>query len=178
MPSLTRTARLGLLAALLAALAGCASVVAPPAPALERGARWSVLPIRNDTETALAGQRAGAIVDSVLRAHGLAELVVPPAPHADALAEDDGAQALEQALAWAREQKVRYAVTGTVTEWRYKVGVDGEPAVGLTLQLLEVESGRVLWSASGGRSGFSRESLAGVAQDLVQKLTAPLSALR
>lgn len=167
-----------LLALLVLTLASCATVVAPPAPPLDRGAAWAVLPIRNDTETALAGNRAAAIVDSVLRAQGLARLTEAPGVRAEALAETVDDQALEHALAWARGERIRYGITGTVTEWRYKVGVDGEPAVGLTLQVLDIDSGKVLWSASGGRSGFSRESLSGVAQDLVQKLVAPLAAVR
>jgi hypothetical protein len=160
-----------------AALVACSSVIAPAPPPLQSGAPWSVLTIRNDTETPLAGNRAVAIVDSVLRAQGMNNLVVAPAAaHGEVLAEASDEQALAKSLAWARTQKIRYGITGTVTEWRYKAGVDGEPVVGLTLQLLDVESGKVLWSASGGRSGFSRESLAAVAQELVQKLTQPLAA--
>ena len=162
-----------------AGLGGCSSVVAPPLPPLESGASWSVLTIRNDTETPLAGNRAVAIVDSVLRAKGMINLVVAPAAaRGEVLTEASDEQALAKSLAWARTQKVRYGITGSVTEWRYKAGVDGEPVVGLTLQLLDVESGKVLWSASGGLSGFSRESLAAVAQDLVQKLTQPLASAR
>jgi hypothetical protein len=71
---------------------------------------------------------------------------------------------------------MRYAVTGTVDEWRYKVGVDGEPAVGFTLQVLDVPTGRVLWSAAGGRTGWSREALSAVAHQLLTRLSAPLVA--
>jgi polysaccharide biosynthesis protein PelC len=160
-------------------LGACSTVNAPPAPSLESGARWSVLAMRNDTETPLAGNRAIAIVDSVLRAQGISNLVVAPAAvRGDVLTDASDEQSLTKALAWARNEKIRYGIAGTVTEWRYKVGVDGEPAVGLTLQLLDIESGKVLWSASGGRSGFSRESLAGVAQELVQKLSQPLASAR
>ena len=66
----------------------------------------------------------------------------------------------------------RHALVGAVDEWRYKVGVDGEPAVGLALQVLDLQSGNVVWSAVGARSGWSRESLAGVAQKLVRDLLA------
>jgi hypothetical protein len=160
-------------------LGACSTVIAPPAPSFETGARWSVLAMRNDTETPLAGNRAVAIVDSVLRAHGMVNLVVAPAAvRTDVLTETSDDLALTKSLAWARTEKIRYGITGTVTEWRYKVGVDGEPAVGLTLQVVEIESGKTLWSASGGRSGFSRESLAAVAQDLVQKLSQPLAGVR
>jgi len=57
-----------------------------------------------------------------------------------------------------------------VEEWRYKVGVDGEPAAGVTLQILDVATGDILWSGSGGQSGWSREALSAVAQKLIRKL--------
>jgi hypothetical protein len=63
-------------------------------------------------------------------------------------------------------------VGGSVEEWRYKVGVDGEPAVGLTLAITDLDSGAVVYSASGGKSGWSREALSAVAQKLMRELLA------
>jgi len=77
-----------------------------------------------------------------------------------------------EALKWAREQGIRYALTGAVDEWRYKVGVDGEPAVGLALRIVDVQSGQVVWSSVGAKSGWSRDSLAGVAQKLMRAMFA------
>ena len=50
------------------------------------------------------------------------------------------------------------------------MGVDGEPAVGLTLQIIDVATGDTLWSGSGGKSGWSREALSAVAQQLMRRL--------
>jgi nucleotide-binding universal stress UspA family protein len=80
----------------------------------------------------------------------------------------------DAALAWARGAGARYAVAGAVDEWRYKVGIDGEPAVGLTLQVIDVASGDVLWSGAGGKTGWSREALSGVAQKLIRQLLLPV----
>ena len=44
---------------------------------------------------------------------------------------------------------------GAVDEWRYKVGVDGEPAAGVTLQIIDVASGDILWSGGVGTQGWS-----------------------
>jgi TolB-like protein len=162
------------LAALLAT--ACTTIDVAPAAGLDRTMRWAVLPLANHTETPLAGQRAAAIVEGVLRARGIPDLVRPPASlGAESLFEPQDAQATEKGLAWTRTNGVRYAVTGTVSEWRYKVGVDGEPAVGLTLQVVDLATNKVVWSASGGRSGWSREALSAVAQKLVRDLTAPLA---
>lgn len=159
-------------------LAACSTVDIAPRVELDHGARWAVLPLTNHTETPGAGQRAAAVVEGVLRARGIGDVQTAPAAlSAEALFEaaDVQAQVQDKALAWARANGARYAVSGSVTEWRYKVGVDGEPAVGVTLQVTELASGRVLWSATGARSGWSREALAAVAQKLVRDLTAPLA---
>ncbi|MNP78015.1 hypothetical protein D3C76_1755480 [compost metagenome] len=65
-------------------------------------------------------------------------------------------------------------LTGSVEEWQYKSGLDGEPAVGISLRVVEVSSGRVLWSKSGARAGWSRESLAGTAQQVIETLVSAL----
>lgn len=182
LPFLPMTRRLRALTALgaFALLAGCSSLEQGRAPTLERGATWVVLPFANHTETPLAGQRAEAIAQALLHAQGVGTVQRAPAAAAqDPLFGGNEATRQEEALAWAREQQVRYALAGSVEEWRYKVGVDGEPAAGVTLQIVDVPSGAVLWSGSGGQSGWSREALAAVGHKLIRKLLGSgLSSLR
>lgn len=166
-----------LLASLTWLAAACTTIDLAATAELDRNARWVMLPLANHTETPGAGQRASAVVEGVLRTRGIGNLQgAPAALSAELLFESADAQASMQdkALAWARASGARYAVAGSVTEWRYKVGVDGEPAVGLALQVIDLTTGRVLWSATGARSGWSREALTAVAQKLVRDLTAPL----
>lgn len=158
-------------AGLLALLSGCTTLDRGAPPALEKSATWVVLPFANHTETPLAGQRAEAIAGSLLQARTGGTVLRPPAgSQQEALFDAGDQRRQEEALAWAREQQARYALTGSVEEWRYKVGVDGEPAVGVSLRIVEVATGRVLWAGSGGKSGWSREALAGVAHKLVREL--------
>lgn len=82
----------------------------------------------------------------------------------------DDQERLATALDWARRQKLDYVISGSVEEWQYKNGLDGEPAVGISLRVLEPATGRVLWSSSGARAGWSRESLAGAAQKVLGEL--------
>ena len=77
---------------------------------------------------------------------------------------------MAEATNWAKQQGVRYALTGNVDEWRYKVGIDGEPAVGITLQLLDVQSGAVVWSGVAAGTGWSRDGLSAVAQKLIKEM--------
>ena len=158
-------------ALLLAALAACSTIDRGKAPALQANADWTVLPFANHTETPMAGSRAESVAEALLHARGVGRLKrYTSNTQAEALFDAADTKRQEQALAWAREQGVRYALGGTVDEWRYKVGVDGEPAAGITLQIIDVQSGEILWSGAGGKSGWSREALSAVAQKLIREL--------
>ena len=157
------------LAALL--LPACSTTSVTGTGALTAQARWALLPVVNNTETPQAGLSAETLVEHHLLARGLPQLQRYPATLTrDSLFEPNERKLAEDALKWAREQGARYAVGGSVEEWRYKVGVDGEPAAGITLQIIDVQSGDILWSGAGGKSGWSREALSAVAQKLIREL--------
>ena len=155
----------------IALLAACSTIDRGQPPQLDAKASWVVLPFANHTETPLAGSRAEAIAAAVLHAQGIGSVRrAPDAAVQEALfsAADNSRQ--EDALAWARDNRIRYALAGAVEEWRYKVGVDGEPAAGVTLQIIDVQTGELLWSGTGGKSGWSREALSAVAHKLIRSL--------
>lgn len=163
---------LAVLAGLLALLAGCSTLNSNRGPQLGLGARWILLPSINNTETPQAGGRLDSITASLLRVHGVGDLSMYPASSqpGDGLFEAADRRTQEAALAWARKQGAHYAVAGAVEEWRYKVGLDGEPAVGVSLSVIDLGSGQVIWSGSGARTGWSREAASAVAQKLVAEL--------
>ena len=163
------------LAASMLVLGACSSIRQTSAPTLAAHDAIAVAPIANFTETPAAGGSAAAIAANVLRANGLTDVRIVPADGTtnamfDTAERDTG----ERGLAWARDQHVRYVLSGAVEEWRYKVGVDGEPVAGVTFELIDVDSGQVVWSAAGTRSGWSRSSLSGVATSLIGGLLSPL----
>lgn len=163
------------MAALAAAavLAGCAGIQHSHSPAMACTEKWVVLPIRNYSETPQAGQSAARMVENALRSRGLGDLQHYPSVLDDSLGEFGVSQGqYERALDWARGQRARYGVTGSVTEWRYKSGMDGEPAVGMTLEVVDVETGKGIWSAGGARTGWSSSPLSGVGLELVRRLLA------
>jgi hypothetical protein len=132
---------------------------------------WAMLPFINNTETPYAAERAEAITQSLMYARGFQKLtMVQTDLKEEDMLPDRGTKRYRQGLEWARKQGIHYAITGTVTEWRYKVGLDGEPVVGMTLMVMELPEGKVLWSGSGGRSGWSRDAVSSVAQQLLQSL--------
>lgn len=132
---------------------------------------WALLPFINNTETPYAAERAEAITQALLYAGGVQKVTMPPLElKEEEILPDRGTGRYRQGLEWAKKQGIRYAVTGTVTEWRYKVGLDGEPVAGMTMMVLELPEGKVLWSGSAGRSGWSRSAVSSVAQQLLQEL--------
>jgi hypothetical protein len=150
---------------LLAALwlAGCATTQfnSAPSPHPDRLAAWCVLAPINNTSTPYAGERVQQQLAALLGARGLAHvLLAPAATSGGPLPIDNGATGQRRGLAWARHHGARYALLGSVDEWQYKIGLDGQPAVGVTLRLLDLESGKVIWSGAASASGGSREGLA------------------
>jgi len=152
-------------------LAACSVMDHAPGEVMARNAKWALLPVANHTEVPQAGLRAEAIAETLLRARGVSSLVrYPPALNPETLFDPAERKLQVDAQKWARDSGARYALTGAVDEWRYKVGIDGEPAVGLALQVIDLQSGNVVWSAVGARSGWSREALSAVAQKLIREL--------
>ena len=112
-------------------LGACGSIRQAGSPAIESKDSVAVVTMANFTETPAAGSSAAAIAANALRQNGFADVRLAPVD-ASANAMFDTAQRDigEKKLAWAREQRVKYVLTGAVEEWRYKVGVDGEPVRG------------------------------------------------
>jgi polysaccharide biosynthesis protein PelC len=167
---------LGLATVCVLAMAACASVDSTTAPALSAANGVAVLPLANFTETPDAGRAAQAVAANTLRNLGYTTVATMASTENGASFDAATQPNLEQGLDWARDQHAKYVLTGAVEEWRYKVGVDGEPVVTLSFELRELPSGRVVWSATGSRTGWSRSGLGSNAQTLVGKLLAPLAA--
>jgi len=152
--------------------AGCGTVtrVHGPTPLAARS-RWVVLPVTNLADTVQAGERIEAMLDTVLRQRGVGSLDRYPASKEDEvhLLLSDRAR-YDSALSWARSQHYDYGVTGTVEEWRYKAGNESEPAVGLTLTVIELGDNKVVWSGSGAQVGSSFQNTSGVALTLLATL--------
>ena len=142
-----------------------------PSSPLPRQSRWVVLPVVNLAEAPLAGEKVESLLDNALRLHGLKDLrrLSLSGTQADDLLLNDQRR-YDLALESALKGGAGFAVTGSVQEWRYKTGLDGEPAVGITLQVVELPSGRILWTASGAKTGWGYANVSGTAQKLIAEL--------
>lgn len=150
-------------------LAGCSVMQSQPGSTVARDARIAVLPLVNLSQTPQAGDRAASVLAALLRAGGSNEVTLYLPDDRNPLLYESS-ERLQNALNTARNEGAEYLFTGTVEEWRYKSGLDGEPAVGVTLEIRRADDNRVLWSGTAARTGWGRESLSVAAHKVLDEL--------
>lgn len=152
-------------------LAGCTAtqINTSPAPSIHPRDTFAVGLFSNHTETPLAGDRATSVTASLLESKGIPNVVVYQRQPNNRTLFPGIVQVPSKAklLSWARRQGAHYLVFGSVNEWTYKVGLDGEPVVGVTIQLLDAYNGEIIWTGVGSMSGGSRVAVSTVAQTLI-----------
>lgn len=147
------------------------NISANSGPKVPLFAPWVLLPSINNTETPQAGGRLDSITASLMRARGVNLAIYSvPGDQGDNQFESADRRSQQAALTWAKQQGYRYAVAGSMDEWHYKVGLDGEPAAGISLSIVDVTSGQAIWSGSAAGTGDSQEAISALTQDLVNKL--------
>ncbi len=120
----------------------------------------SLFRLHNYTDTPRAGMRAANIVEGVLLTKGyiIKSHITDKAP------------SLKKARKIAKADGSKYFLYGGVSEWRYKTGIDGEPAVSLQLTLYKTKNKKVVWSATGSDSDWGNASIGTTAQDLIDEM--------
>ncbi len=117
----------------------------------------SVFRLQNFTDTPRAGMRAANIVEGVLKAKGYRVI-----SHVH-----DKKYSLKKAYKKAQSDGSKYFIYGGVSEWRYKTGIDGEPAVSLQISLYKTKNKKLVWSATGSDSDWGNGSIGTTAQSLI-----------
>ncbi|WP_353662213.1 DUF4136 domain-containing protein [Hydrogenimonas sp. SS33] len=134
-----------------------------PQPA-EKGVKKKValFSLHNYTDTPDAGKRAANIVEGVLLAKGY-----EVASHIS-----EGEVSQSKAIAEAASEGDDYVLLGGVSEWRYKTGIDGEPAVSLHMKLIDPKTGKVVWSATASGNDWGNASIGTTAQQMIEEMVA------
>ena len=142
----------------------CAKVVDTSGLPLTKGKTYAVIPFENYTDTPLAGYRVASMLEGILRAKGykVADRVWEYTDREPS--KEDIRNFLHKSL-----KKAEYVFFGSVNEFRYKTGIDGEPAVSISIFLIESSTGRIIGGSSLSASGWAHESLGTVAQELLRK---------
>ncbi|WP_053062461.1 hypothetical protein [Photobacterium aquae] len=151
-------------------LAACSSYQVPDSPTFSAGKTWAVMPMENHSSTPLAAEKVEQILRAQLYAKGINAVRYPAIPANDLQTILDSAAKQKKAQAWLASQPIDYVITGSVEEWHYKSGLDGEPAVGITLEVKSAKSGQTYWQASGSRGGWGRESVSGTGHIVIEEL--------
>lgn len=126
----------------------------------------AVIPFENYTVTPLAGYRVASILEGVLRSKGYKVLNRVWNYSDQEPTETDFKKWWNKAI----KEGATLIVYGSVNEFRYKTGIDGEPAVSVTVYFYNVNTKKVVWSATLSKSGLSFQSLGTVSQELFDKI--------
>ena len=141
---------------------GTKSISIPHSFAVPTKTAIAVYALKNYTITPQAGKKAANLIATLLRNKGYHVI-----ERIDSTVSEG---TLVQKHADASQIGARYILDGAVNEWQYKTGIDGEPAVSLTVRLVDTSTHRTLWSGAASQSSYGTDSLGVVAQNLVEKL--------
>ncbi|MCA2422601.1 hypothetical protein R7Q39_28760 [Vibrio sp. 947] len=151
-------------------LFSCSNYQIPDSPTFNAASSWAIMPMTNNANTPMAAEKAEQLVATQLYAKGIRTIRYPATNSNDLRSVLDSSVKQQNAQAWLATQPVDYVITGSIEEWHYKSGLDGEPAVGLTLEIQSAKTGEVYWRASGSRVGWGRESITGTGQVVIENL--------
>ncbi|MDV5167553.1 hypothetical protein [Photobacterium rosenbergii] len=159
----------------LLTLSACSSYQVTDSNQFPSDSSWAIMPLYNHSSTPLAAEKAEQILSSQLFAKGIVAIKYPASAANDLQSILDDSAKQKQAQTWLATQPVDYVITGSVEEWHYKSGLDGEPAVGITLEVKSAKSGKTYWQASGSRGGWGRESVSGTGHIVIEELLSGLN---
>lgn len=129
-------------------------------------------PFFNATDDEHAGRALHEIAASALLDQG--KLLVQSEPLLTATRKPGAPGGEGLYLEAARAARATHLLIGTVHEYRYKTDLDGDPAVGFSLRLVDPATGETLWQGTSGRVGVFFASLTTASQramrDLVRQM--------
>lgn len=141
-------------------LTACSSLeltTSTPLPLVDEVQSITVFSLDNYTDTPQAGMRASNLIEGVLLSK---EFNVVNSISVKT-------KSLTDKLRIAGENGSNYILTGGVSEWRYKTGIDGEPAISLQCKIIEVDTAKVVWSKTASSNDWGNASIGTTAQDMI-----------
>ena len=162
--------RSSLLFSLLASIFSCSQYQISESPGIKKSRTWIIMPLENNSNQPLATEKVEAILSAALFILSVDVQMYPKSSAKDLVSILDNQSRKTKANDWLATQEATYIITGSVNEWQYKSGLDGEPAVGITLELIDKTSKATIWKANGSRSGWGRENLTSAGQIVIEEL--------
>ena len=141
----------------------------------------AVLPLVNHSAHANAGRIVGDLLTTELYALSDFKIMERTGMLQQLIDKDDGLDIIldrTAALEAGKRLGVYTVIFGSVTEYRYKRGLDEDPVVGINLRMLDVKTDTILWAGSksdaGGCFWFCEDSLSRLSQDVCHDLVAAM----
>jgi TolB-like protein len=123
----------------------------------------------NYTETPMAGMRASSIVEGVISKKNINTISLIGG--SDEIENSSSKELfIQNKKSKASAMGASYLIIGSVQEWRYKTGIDGEPVVSYTIKVIDLNSNETVFSGVGAKSGWGHKSIGVIAQEIAQKL--------
>jgi len=148
---------------------GCSPMVDRGSNPLKSDSTYAIGAFWNYTQTPMAGLKASSIVETLLVNRGVH--IISLIGGVDELENSENQDKLiklqkQKALA----QNAEYLITGSVQEWRYKTGIDAEPAVSYSIKVIDLKNNQIIFNGIGAKSGLSYKSIGEIAQEIADSL--------
>ncbi len=141
--------------------------------------KMAVAPFENNTKRAAAGTQVQSVAVKTLHIRGFQKIAVllPVREKKRNVIVHKRAPQYKAQAERAKRQAARYLVTGVVTEWSSLERLGCESLVGVTIQLVDTQSGRIIWTADGSKQGRNPGALAtAITEELITAMLVRLSA--
>lgn len=149
-------------------LLSCSSTVENIQKGLREYSVFVVIPFENNTEVPLAGLRVASIAEAVAYSKGYDVKRVMTYEQREYTQEE-----IMNIISALKDKNVDYVITGSVNEFRYKAGIDGVPAVSITLRIFSLRGNRWVYVASVSKSGWYFQSVSTLAQNILNRMIPP-----
>ena len=160
--------------AAIVSLTGCSTYRGSNGITVSNGSTFAVMPFVNQSNTPLAAENVGSELSAKNISYVAYESADEPKDLKSIL---DDSYTTRKANEWLKTVSYNYVISGSVDEWNYKSGLDGEPVVSVTVRVKDV-NGNVVYEKTGSRSGFGRESLNGAGQKVVENILGDINYTR
>lgn len=127
-----------------------------------------LIPADNATDDENAGRAVTEMLGTALFERGIRIRQTEVLRKGLADGKNAGADGNYRAL--AESAGASHLIFGTVHEYRYKSDLDGDPAVGITLRIVDVATGETVWQGTSGNVGYTFASLTSSAQRSIRNL--------
>jgi len=148
---------------------GCSSHFSKKTKEFSLEKKYAIGSFWNYTETSMAGLRAASIVEGVLSKNKVTVYSLIEGEEELSLTKNKK-DLLNSKLKKAKSLGADYFITGEVQEWRYKIGIDGEPVVSYSIKIIDLKNEERIFSALGAKSAWGHKSIGVVAQEIANEL--------